>query len=331
MRLLLFIFLTAFFTTILTFGSYMAFNAYLNPLTFQPTPTPTIKPKPLQKYTIENLAQRTATPSAIILDEAVATTSAYTKYVFHFMSEGKKVTGLATVPIRNSLSPVIIQFRGYVDRSIYKPGVGTSRSGEVFANNGFITLAPDFLGYGESDMPSTDVFEERFQTYTVALDLLASVKSLPFADAERIALWGHSNGGHIALTIAEILKTTMPVTVWAPVTKYFPYSILYFTDEADDGGRALRKELARFEADYNTDDFTLAKHIDRLEAPLQIHQGTADEAVPQKWSDEFVNNVKNIDKDIEYFVYPGADHNMLGAWNTVVERDLQFFAKYLKK
>ena len=45
--------------------------------------------------------------------------------------------------------PVIIQFRGYVERSIYQPGAGTKKTAEVFAKNGFISLAPDFLGYGD--------------------------------------------------------------------------------------------------------------------------------------------------------------------------------------
>lgn len=118
--------------------------------------------------------------SQIVFDNPVATTAAYTVSTFHYTSDGKRVTGLVHLPsLRQAYQqfPVIVQFRGYVSREQYQPGVGTRRSAEVFARNGFISVAPDFLGYGGS--------------------------------------------------------------------------ILYYTDEADDKGKALRKKLADFERNYD--------------------------------------------------------------------------------
>src|SRR5690349_16391981 len=92
--------------------------------------------KPLEKYTILNLSARTFEGSEIILDEPTATTSAYTVYPFHFLSDGKRVTGVAHIPSGASdinKKPVIVQFRGYVDREKYTPGEGTRRSAEVLA------------------------------------------------------------------------------------------------------------------------------------------------------------------------------------------------------
>ena len=285
--------------------------------------------KPLAKYTILNLSARTYTGSQIVLDQATATTSAYTKYTFHFTSDGKKVTGVAHIPAGSGPFPVVVQFRGYVDREKYFPGEGTQRSAEVFARNGFISLAPDFLGYGGSDMPSQNVFEERFETYTAALNLLASVGTLPAADASRVGIWGHSNGGQIALTVLEVLGRSIPVTLWAPVTKPFPYSILYYTDDADDHGKMLRRELAKFEEDYDVELYALTTYLDRLVGPMQTHQGGGDDAVPQAWSDAFVKALGDK-REMQYFVYPGADHNMNGAWDTVINRDIIFFREYFK-
>ena len=299
--------------------------------------------KPLDKYTIERLSRRVFAGSQIVFDEPVATTSGYTVYQFYFLSENKRVTGLAHVPAGASAEnkkPVIVQFRGYVDREKYAAGEGTRRSAEVFAKNGFISLAPDFLGYGGSASPSADIFEERFETYTTGLNLLASIKTLPMADPDRIGVWGHSNGGQIALTVLEVSsgragsrsagQKPYPTTLWAPVSKPFPYSILYYTDDAKDHGKMLRRELAKFENDYDAEQYSLINYLDRIAAPLQIHQGTADDAVPKKWSDELVKVLKEKKKDVDYFVYPGADHNMVGAWNTVVSRDIEFFQKHLK-
>lgn len=299
------------------------------------SPITQIVERPLDKYTIDNLTRRQGTESQIFLDEAVATTSAYTAYKFHYTSDTKIVTGLAHIPNDASEAnkkPVIMQLRGYVEREIYEPGVGTKRSAEVFASNGFISLAPDFLGYGGSDNPSENVFEERFQTYTAALDLLASIPSFPAADSSRVGIWGHSNGGQIAITILTILGergSRIPTTLWAPVTKPFPYSILYYTDEADDYGKALRKKLADFERDYDVESYMMINFLEKIAAPLQLHQGTADEAVPVKWNESFVRVLHDKKKDIEYFMYPGADHNLTPGWNTVIARDIEFFRRTL--
>ncbi|OGG01505.1 hypothetical protein A2Z33_00500 [Candidatus Gottesmanbacteria bacterium RBG_16_52_11] len=121
-----------------------------------------------------------------------------------------------------------------------------------------------------------------------------------------------------------------PVTLWAPVTKPFPYSVLYYTDDAPDGGRYLRRELARLETIQDAGALSFTGYLDRLSGPLILHQGSEDDAVPQRWNDDFVFKLKEMDKDIKYYVYPGADHNMNGAWDTVVTRDLEFFRSFHK-
>lgn len=295
------------------------------------SPITQVMERSLDKYTIDTLSKRKGVKSQIVLDEATATTSAHTEYIFHFTGDGKKVTGLAHIPhsaTAASPHPVIVQIRGYVDRSIYVPGIGTKRSAEVLSDQGYISLAPDFLGYGGSDNPSADVFEERFQTYVVMLDLLASVETLSMADSSRIGIWAHSNGGQIALTVLEITRGGFPTVLWAPVTRAFPYSILYYTDEAEDKGKALRKKLAEFERDYDVDAYTLVNFTDRIVAPLEIHQGSADAAVPERWNSEFVAQLKEIGVAVGYFVYPGADHNLQPGWNTAIGRSIDFYRSH---
>ena len=70
-------------------------------------------------------------------------------------------------------------------------------------------------------------------------------------------------------------------------------------------------------------------YFDRINSPLQLHQGTLDDLVLKRWSDELVAALKSKDKKVNYFVYPRADHNMMPNWNIAVERDLEFFRKNL--
>lgn len=297
-----------------------------------------VKEKPLEKYTIENLGMREYA-STIILAEPEPTPRLvrgqkdYLVHKFQFDSDGKKVTGLAHIPnICTVISkcPVIVQFRGYADKELFYSGYGTARSAVKYAEAEFISIAPDFLGYGESDTNAENVYESRFQTYTTALNLLAGVKSLPMADADKIGIWGHSNGGHISLTVLEISQKPYPTTLWAPVSAPFPYSVLFYTYDSPDHGKATRKDLATFEEDYDTEKYALVNYLDRIQAPLQIHQGTGDDLIPTQWTDDLVKNLTDMKKEVIYYKYPGADHNMLpNAWNVVVERDIEFFKEKL--
>lgn len=287
-----------------------------------------VKVKPLEKYGIENLGKREYS-SRIYLDEAVATNSAYVVQRFHFDSDGKRVNGLAHIPSGPGKFAVILQVRGYMDAGSYNPGDGTRRSAAEFAKGGFISLAPDYLGYGESENPSSNVFESRFETYTTTLNLLAGIKTLTQADPDRVGIWGHSNGGQIALTALEITQRPYPTVLWAPVSAPFPYSILYFTDDTPDHGKELRKRLAEFEAEYDVEKYTLINYWDRIAAPVLVLQGGKDDSVPQKWSDNLVDNLRLQGKEVEYKVFPGADHNLMPDWEEAVGASAAFFTKNL--
>ena len=278
----------------------------------------TFAAKPLEQYSFLKLRERVFLPDGIWIEEDK----------FYYWVDGKKVSGQIHAPREQAPEggwPVVVMIRGYVDREVYQSGVGTARAAEVFAKNGFLTLAPDFLGYGESDMPPENIIEDRFWRPIEILQLIASLKNLSQANPDKISIWGHSNGGQIALSVLEISGQDYPTSLWAPVSKPFPFSILYYTDEADDFGKALRKVVAGFEALYDSDEFSIHNYYDWINAPVQIHQGTGDEAVPLKWSQDLAKALKDKDKDVQLFVYPGADHNLLGAWDTAVQRDILWF------
>lgn len=284
--------------------------------------------KPLEKYTIENLNKTGVSAGEIkIIGDNLF------EFYFNPDLDGKtikKTTGQIRIPDGKGPFPIIVMNRGYVDQEIYQTGVGTNHSSEVFAANGFITIAPDFLGYAGSDSEAQNIFESRFQTYVLVLSLVNSLDQINAWDGVNLFMWGHSNGGQVALTVLEISGKPIPTTLWAPVSKPFPYSILYYTDESEDRGKLIRRELAKFEDLYDTDKYSLDLYLDQIMASVQLHQGTADNAVPVGWSNSLVKSLEGLGKDITYYTYPGADHNMVPVWNTVVTRDVAFFRSHLK-
>lgn len=308
---------------------------------------PKVTPKPLLAYTFDSLKSTYFPASKISFGERFDETVGYTSQVFYFEVPEKpgsttylKVSGLANIPNEKGDYPIIVMFRGYIPKETYKPGAGSQPSAKILAKNGFITLAPDFLGYGESASPSATLFEDRFQTYTTALTLLSSLPRLNEvlsqnytgieADTNKVGIWGHSNGGNIALSTLAISGVTYPTVLWAPVSKPFPYSILFYTDETDDHGKALRKSLAIFEEDYDVELFSPANYYSWIKAPIQIHQGTADQEVLPFWTDELTETLKKDNTNVSYFKYPGADHNLLpNGWNDAVLREVEFFKEEL--
>lgn len=282
---------------------------------------------PYEKYSFDNLVVRGGVASAIEVNGDK----------FYYYSEGRRISGEINRPTRCSLEgcPVVVMARGYVDKEIYKTGTGTKNSAMVYAKNGYITLAPDFSGYGESDPEDSNALGARLSKPVEILDLLASLANLPQADLSRVYLWGHSNGGQIILSVAEIFGRSeyfkvsnirvRGVTLWAPVSKPFPYNILYYTDDASDSGKWLRGKVAEFENDYDVFNYSIDRYLDWINVPIQIHQGSMDEAVPKIWSDNLAKLLKEKEKQVNYYVYPGADHNMRPSWDTVVTRDVEWF------
>jgi dipeptidyl aminopeptidase/acylaminoacyl peptidase len=286
------------------------------------------QPKPLEKYSFENLRKRPYLGSEIKLEKIIKQEEKYTSWLFSFQSDGKKVTGMLNLPKKEGKRPVVVMIRGYADDQVYFTGLGTRKGAGVFAENGFITLAPDFLGFGGSDTSSADILEARFERPITVLNLLASIKNLPQADSNKIFLWAHSNGGQITLSVLEINQKAIPTVLWAPVTKGFPESVLQYMGEMDDQGLKVKKAIDDFLNLYDSKGFSIDQYWGNIEAPLQVHQGTADEYIHADWTDSFVQTLKDLGKNITYYKYPRNDHNLSRDWDLVVQRDLEFFKKF---
>lgn len=335
------IILIVFLFVIALFGSYLYFSSdsskLISPLNLSQEP----KEKPLDKYSFERLKDTDFIGSEIVINDLISELDDYTASVFSFITDDKLVTGQINIPSSPSHAngfPVIIMLRGYVDADTYETGDGTRNAAAYFAENGFVTLAPDFLGYGGSDKEDIDSITTRVKRPVTVLELIRSVETLPDVNSDQIFIWGHSNGGQIALSVLEIIGQSphwqgriIPTTLWAPVSKPFPYNILYYTDEYDDRGKALRKVLAKFESDYDTDLYSIHEYYQWISSPIQIHQGTSDDAVPVTWSDELDSALEDLEKDVTYYKYPGADHNLRPAWDSVISRGLAFFRSFLNE
>lgn len=330
---------------------------------------PPAKELPLLAYTIPALQKRSYVARTISLNKVIAEQQEYRSYLFSFDPLGRKMSGQLNIPkVVTPNTPVIVMVRGFVPPAIFSTGVGTKNAAAAFAKAGFITIAPDFFGYGQSDPEPSDTWQARFEKPIVVVELIKTIREhgipVPPGDnpnatvsyqTDHIGLWGHSNGGQISLSTLAIMKEPIPTSLWAPVSVPFPYSLLFFTDEDADEGKSARSWIAQFEKDYDARQFSFTNYLQDLAGPLQLHHGTNDDAALKTWSDEFIEKLKKenirrakVGKDTtpsneesgqllepieyHYYQYPGADHNLqpMENWNTVVERDIDFYKEKLK-
>lgn len=326
------------------------------PATASPTPSPTAAPPtstphPLDGVTIDGLDARDYPGGAVQVLRELESAATFTRYYIAYPSDGLRITGIMQIPPGDGPFPVIILNHGYHERENYWSGSGTWMAAEYLNERGYLTLAPDYRSWGESDWgPSL------FHTGLVAdvLNLVGSLGSIPQADPTRVGLWGHSMGGGITTKILAIDPRVRAAVLYAPNS----------ADDADLIARWGRGCLAG-ETQYTTtcnpgevipadlppeiieaylaaaaDPAMLRRiapiyYLDRLTAPVQIHIGTADgiehSATPPEWSYKLHDALLAAGKQSDLFVYEGQGHLFAGtAWTEMIGRAADFFDQYVK-
>ena len=266
---------------------------------------------------IESLRRRDYEPSLITIESTIADSGAYTSYIFSYFSDGLKVYGRMNVPYGDGPFPIIILNHGYFNQSTFSSGDGTQTMADILARNDYLTLASDYRGFGKSENDSQGSRGDNPNYAIDVLNLIASIGSLDKADPEKIGMWGHSMGGEVSVRTAEVTNNLKAVVLWAPTSTNRETNSAFYG-----GGR----HSVQGEADAHNEDDLLY-----IDTPISLHQGLSDSEVNPDWSKELNTDLQKLDKQIEYFEYPGQDHNFRNlGWNIISERTISFFDQYLK-
>jgi dipeptidyl aminopeptidase/acylaminoacyl peptidase len=297
-----------------------------------PTPTPT--PDPYAGITIADLAARSYGAGELRVERVLDVTAAFTRTLIAYDSDGLTVYGFMNVPAGAGPFPVVIVNHGYVDPAVYRTLTYTTRYADALARAGFVAIHPNFRGYGASDAGPN---EFRAGYTADVLNLAALVRKQgsqpgPLAEAtpNAIGLWGHSMGGGVSLKAI----TARPDLAEA--------AVLYGAMSGDEkrnheqiynvfsGGT---RGLYDHDSPPSADDLARLSpiaHLDRIEAPVSIHHGSADDQVPPWWSDDLCTHMQELGKDVECHVYEGQPHTFVGQGDALFQqRVVDFFRKHL--
>ena len=293
--------------------------------TATPSPTPTITPTPTPNpylaFSVPGLRERDYPGGEINITSTWESTDAFARYYITYPSDDLTISGMMAVPKGQGPFPVIILNHGYIAPSQYWIGADTYDASTYLASRGFLTISPDFRGWGRSDT-GENVF--RSGLAVDVMNLISSLPSLPQADPERVGIWGHSMGGGAVSWTMAVDPRVKASLLYAPVS----------ADASDrrrfgGSGPSSSDPVWRDDPQF-IDKISPINYFNGVTGPVQIHQGDADTTTPPRWARAIRDALETAGKDVTYFEYPGQGHALKGdAWRAFMQRTAEFFADNL--
>lgn len=286
----------------------------------------------LRPYTIEGLRKREHRNGVIHIKDDLMTSSRFRSYFIDYPSGELKITGILNVPIEGLLHPVIILNHGYVPPKRYKSGAKTTEIAEHLANGGYLTISPDFRGWGDSD--SGDNFFRSGLVLDV-LNLIDALPSLPMANPKRVGVWGHSMGAGTTLKAittddrikASVLCAPLPFHDAEILSRWNDVDIEMERNKTDSIFEIYRKALEDLDFLSLTSP---SQYMHYITGAVQIHTGTGDNIASPKWADEIYQALTALGKTTEIYRYHGQGHYLKGGdLDLMFRRCKAFFDCYL--
>ena len=296
---------------------------------------------------IEVMRQQDYPGSQISFEETLLPGANYDRYIISYQSEGNKIYALFTVPWGEMPStgwPVIIFNHGYIPPEQYRTTERYVNYVDVLARNGYLILRSDYRGHGNSEGIARSSYQSPGYTVDI-LNALASVKTYPLADPDRIGMWGHSMGGNIMLRAMVVSDEIKAGVIWGGVVVSYPDMYEYWwgsnnrnisTPSPFARRGAWRSEWTEVYGTFEENpefwaSISANNYLPDLSGPLQLHHGTADKSVPHVLSEILFEEVTEVGLPIELYLYENDNHNISNYFWTAMQRTVEFFDMHVKK
>lgn len=147
------------------------------------------------------------------------------------------------------------------------------------------------------------------------------LKSLPYVDSTRLGVDGWSYGGFMTISLMLDHPGVFKVAcAGGPVIDWKYYEVMY-------GERYMDTPETNPEGFKNS---SLLNKVDSLQGHLLIIHGTSDPTVVWQNSLQFIKKCVDKNKLVDYFVYPGHEHNVRGKDRVHLYRKIErYFDDYL--
>lgn len=282
------------------------------------------------QFTIEGLRARRFGAGKIEIVRTLEETPSFTRYLFSYPSDNLRITGMLNRPKGAGPFPVVILNHGYYPLDVYKTGDGTKLAADYLATRGFLTLSPDLRSHaGSTDAPN----QFRAGHVIDVLNLIPLAQQLSYAQPGKVAMWGHSNGGAITAKAMTVSNQIAAALIYAPASSNITEDYYFRVDRARERGREIDPIEWPVKPEQGPDLYlrlSALRYLRYVQAPVQIHWGTADEVVPRKWPEDLRAGLAAAGKQVVMYEYPGQPHSFRGASNNLyLQRTADFFRAQL--
>lgn len=258
----------------------------------------------------------------------------YTRYYIEYQSGELTISGIMNVPAGDGPWPVLILNHGYIDPAVYTNGRGLKREQDYFARNGYVVIHPDLRNHAGSDQDEAVELNFRLGYIEDVINAVVAVKKsdLPYFDKKNIGMLGHSMGGGVTMGAMVVRPDLVQAaSLYAPVSAEIRDNF----DEWTRNRQEISDEiLARYGLPESGsrfwDDLSPRNFFERVQNPVILHHGDNDRDVPIEWSRNLRTWLENDEVDVVYYEYPGGPHEFINEWPLFMQRNLDFFDKYLK-
>lgn len=176
---------------------------------------------------------------------------------------------------------------------------------QYMAERGFVVFTMDGRGSTNRGLAFEQASFRHLGTVEMKDQLVGInyLKSLKYVDAARMGLMGWSFGGFMTTSIMTRYPDIFKVAVaGGPVIDWSYYEIMY-TERYMDTPQANPEGYK---------ESCVLNYIDNLKGKLMLIHGTKDNVVVWQHSLLFLKAAVDKGKQVDYFVYPGHEHNVLG-------------------
>ncbi|UPQ75190.1 S9 family peptidase [Chryseobacterium nepalense] len=196
---------------------------------------------------------------------------------------------------------------------------------EYMAQNGYIIFTMDGRGSANRGLKFEQAVFRNLGT-TEMNDQMKGVdylKSLPYVDSERMGIHGWSFGGFMTTSFMlrhpEVFKVGV---AGGPVIDWSMYEIMYgerYMDTPQENPQGYAKA-------------NLLDKVQNLKGKLLMIHGAQDDVVVWQHSVKFIKSAVDNGVQVDYFVYPGHPHNVIGKDRVhLMQKVTDYFDLYLKK
>jgi dipeptidyl-peptidase-4 len=196
---------------------------------------------------------------------------------------------------------------------------------EYMAQHGYIVFTMDGRGSWNRGMAFEQATFRNLGDVEMKDQLkgVAYLKSLPYVDSRRMGVHGWSYGGFMTTSLMLKYPGVFKCAVaGGPVMDWKLYEVMYterYMDTPED----------------NPDGYAKSNLLDKvkdLKGKLMLIHGTNDNVVVWQHSINFLKKCVDENVQVDYFVYPGYEHNVRGKDRAhLMQKISDYFDQYLKK